>query len=322
MTTPIDVVVTEDITGAPLDELAARRRVVFRPTAWRDRAELRDLARHARALVVRNRTEVDDDLLDAPELRIVARVGVGLDNIDLVAADRRGVVVSAPLGANATSVAEHTLGLALALARRTARLHAGCRAGEWDRSAGIELHGGTWGLLGAGATGRACGRLARALGMRVLAHDPGVDCDDEDLAAAGIELAPLEKVVAGADVLSVHLPATDATRGLMDAQLLARMRPTALLVNVGRGEVVDEEALADALESGVLAGAALDVRGQEPPRPGRLETLDNVLLTPHIAGITTQSQMRILSTLVADIDAVLDGGQPASAVDARGRGRR
>jgi phosphoglycerate dehydrogenase-like enzyme len=323
MTERIDVLVTEDIFGAPLDDLATRRRVAFRPEAWQDRAALRELVSGARALMVRNRTVVDAELLAAaPNLRIVARVGVGLDNIDLVAARERGVAVSAPLGANAVSVAEHTLGLALALARRTARLDAGCRSGEWDRSPGTELHGGTWGLLGAGATGRACGRLAGALGMRVLAYDPYLEPDAPELTDAGIELVPLVEAATRSDVISVHLPATDRTRGLVDAALLARMRPTALLINVGRGEVVDENALAAALESGAPAGAALDVRAQEPPRPGRLDKLDNVLFTPHIAGITVQSQERILRLLTTDVDAVLSGGRPASAVDERGRARR
>jgi D-3-phosphoglycerate dehydrogenase / 2-oxoglutarate reductase len=318
MTEPIDVLVTEDISGAPLDDLATRHRVAVRPEAWRDRDALRELVSGARALMVRNRTVVDADLLAAaPNLRIVARAGVGLDNIDLVAAGDRGVVVSAPLGANAVSVAEHTLGLALALARRTARLDAGCRSGEWDRSPGTELHGGTWGLLGAGATGRACGRLAGALGMRVLAYDPYLEPDDPALTDAGIELVPLVDAVTRSDVVSVHLPATGRTRGLVDAALLARMRPTALLINVGRGEVVDENALAAALESGAPAGAALDVRAQEPPRPCQLDKLDNVLFTPHIAGITVQSQERILRLLTTDVDAVLSGGRPASAVDER-----
>ncbi|HZB32987.1 MAG TPA: hydroxyacid dehydrogenase [Streptosporangiaceae bacterium] len=323
MTERIDVLVTEDISGAPLDDLATRHRVVLRPEAWRDRGALRELVSRARAIVVRNRTMVDAELLAAaPDLRIVARAGVGLDNIDLAAARERGVVVSAPLGANAVSVAEHTLGLALALARRTVALDAGCRSGEWDRSPGTELHGGTWGLLGAGATGRACGRLAAALGMRVLAFDPYLEPDDPELTGAGIELVPLADAVTRSDVISIHLPATGRTRGLVDAALLARMRPTALLINVGRGEVIDENALADALESGAPAGAALDVRAQEPPRPSRLDKLDNVLFTPHIAGITVQSQERILRLLSADVDAVLSGGRPASAVDTRGAGRR
>jgi D-3-phosphoglycerate dehydrogenase / 2-oxoglutarate reductase len=318
----IDVVVTEDVWGAPFERLATRWSVVRRPTAYRDRDQLAELARRARVLVVRNQTTVDHDLLaGSPSLRVVARAGVGLDNIDLVTAAAMGVVVTAPLGINAVSVAEHTLGLALALARRTVPLDGRCRAGTWTREAGIELAGGTWGLLGAGATARACGRLASGLGMTVLAYDPYVDPDHPQLRAAGIELVPLVEVAARADVLSCHLPATRQTTGLIDATLLARLRPTALLINVGRGEIVDEDAVADALEAGALGGAALDVRQQEPSRPGRLERMDNVVLTPHIAGITKQSQLRVLLALAEDIEAVLDG-QPAShAVVASGVGQ-
>lgn len=315
MTEPVDVVITEDVWGPPFDELASRRSVLHRPSAWQDRAELAALAARARALVVRNRTLVDAELLAAaPSLRIVARAGVGLDNIDVAAADAHHMVVTAPLGANAVSVAEHTLGLALALARDTVALDTGCRAGQWERGAGTELSGRTWGMLGAGATARACARLARAFDMPVLAYDPHLDPAHPDLVAAGIELAPLVEVVARADVLSCHLPATPQTLDLVDATLLARMRRTALLINVGRGEVIDEEALADALESHALAGAALDVRSQEPPQRGRLEKLSNVILTPHIAGITEQSQQRILRVLADDIDAVLDGRPADSAV--------
>jgi D-3-phosphoglycerate dehydrogenase/(S)-sulfolactate dehydrogenase len=309
------VVLTEDIAGEPLDELARELPLRREPDAWRDGARLRAALAGAAAVVVRNRTPVDRGLLEAcPELRIVARVGVGLDNIDVDAADHLGVVVSAPLGANAVSVAEHALGLALALARRVVPLDHDCRAGGWSRTPGRELSGRTWGLLGAGATGRACARLARGLGMTVIAHDPHLSPAHPELAELGIRLVGLEEVAGGSDVLSCHLPSTEATRGLIGAALLARMRPDALLISVGRGDVVDEEALADALEGGRLGGAGLDVRAAEPPSPGRLERLDSVVLTPHVAGITAESQRRILEVLAGDIRAVCGGGEARHAV--------
>lgn len=319
----VDVAVTEDVWGPAFERLAGHRTVVRCPAAWQDRRQLASVAARARALVVRNRTMVDEALLaQCPRLLIVARAGVGLDNIDVAAADRAGVVVTAPLGANAISVAEHTLGLALALARGTVALDADCRAGNWTRRPGRELSGGTWGLLGAGATARACGELATAMGMRVIACDPYVDPGHPGLSAAGIELTALEEVASASDVLSCHLPATAETKNLIDRALIARMRPGALFINVGRGEVTDEEALADALESGALGGAALDVRAQEPPgRAGRLEKLGTVILTPHIAGITAQSQQRIMRVLADDIDAVLSGGHAASGVGACRKGR-
>lgn len=309
-----DVLVTEEVWGPAFDALARDLAVRVVPDGWRRPDELPGLLTGVRALVVRNRTPVDRGLLErcASSVRVVARAGVGLDNIDVDAANDLGIVVTAPLGANAVSVAEHTLGLALALARRTVPLDRDTRAGEWRRTPGRELSGRTWGLLGYGATARAVGRLARALSMTVLAYDPYVT--DADAAASGVTPASLDDVAAGSDVLSVHLPATAETRGLVGADLLARMRPDAVLVNVGRGDVVDEEALADALVAGRLGGAALDVRASEPPVPGRLETLDNVVLSPHVAGITTESQDRIVDVLAADIRAVLAGAPARSAV--------
>jgi D-3-phosphoglycerate dehydrogenase/(S)-sulfolactate dehydrogenase len=312
---PADVVVAEDVWGPPLARLAADLHVARQPDAWRDADALARALAGARALVVRNRTQVTSDLLEAcPELRVVARAGVGLDNIDVAAADDLGVVVVAALGANAVSVAEHTLALALALARRILPLDRDCRAGGWNRSPGRELAGGTWGLLGAGATGRACARLARALGMRVVAYDPYLSSEHPTVSELDIRFDSLPAVLAGSDVVSCHLPATDETRGLIGAELLGAMRPHALLVSVGRGDVIDEEALADALESRRLGGAGLDVRAHEPPAVGRLEQLDNVVLTPHVAGITAESQDRILEILADDIRTVLSGREARYAV--------
>ena len=315
MTGRCDVVVLEDVWGEPFERLATELTVRRDSQASQDPARLAEVVRDARALVVRNRTQVTAELLDAaPQLQVVARAGVGLDNLDLAAADAAGVVVVAALGANAVSVAEHTLGLALAVARRIVPLDASTRVGGWDRQPGTELAGGTWGLLSAGATARATGRLARALGMSVLAHDPFVDPKDPELVELGIRLVGVQELVAASDVLSVHLPATPATRGLINADLLAKAGPQLILVNCGRGEVVNEDALADVLESGQIAGAGLDVRAVEPPTPGRLEALPSVVLTPHVAGITAAAQRRIAEVLCAEISAVLGGGAASHAV--------
>ncbi|MGH3729355.1 MAG: NAD(P)-dependent oxidoreductase [Micromonosporaceae bacterium] len=306
-----DVAVLEGVWGEPFARLSDRlsvRRISPQP----EPDQLPDCLAGTSALVVRNRTQVTRDLLGSlPRLQVVARAGVGLDNIDVAAADDLGVVVLAALGANAVSVAEHTLGAALAVARQIATLDRHTRDGGWDRRAGRELAGGTWGLLGLGATGRAVSRLALALRMHVVAYDPYVARAEPE-----VRLASLEETAAAADVLSIHLPATPQTNRLVNSDLLATMRPEAILVNVGRGEVVDEAALADALEAGRLAGAALDVRATEPPVPGRLERLDNVLLTPHVAGITAQSQHRIATVLADDIARVLSGERARDAVGA------
>lgn len=312
----IDVLVVEDVWGPAFEALAQRMTVEYQPELWKDRAGLAEYASRSRALVVRNRTRVDASLLAAaPGLQVIARAGVGLDNIDVASADLAGVVVVAPLGANAQSVAEHTLGLALALARNVVVHDRSTRRGGWDRTPGVELAQCTWGLLGTGATGRAVGRLVACLGGRVLGYDISADADDA-VRAAGIQPVPLDRVIAESDVISIHLPATEQTRGLVDKAFLGAMRPNAFLVNVGRGEVIDEPALVDALTSGQIAGAALDVRATEPPSPGVLETLDNVLLTPHVAGITRQSQERVIDILAGDIEALANGADAPHAVGA------
>lgn len=309
------VLVVEDVWGEAFDELAGRRPVRRTPEAGPDRARLHEAASGVAALVVRNKTQVTGELLEgAPSLQVVARAGVGLDNIDIAAADELGVVVVAALGANAISVAEHSLGLALAVARHVVPLDAAVREGSWQRHPGKELAGGTWGLLSAGATARATARLARGLGMTVIAHDPHIDPSLPELAELDIDLLPLNEVVAASDVLSVHLPSTAATRHLVDARLISLMRPDAILVNVGRGEVVDEEALADALDNGQLYGAGLDVREYEPPADSRLHKMANVALTPHVAGITREAQARIGAILCSDIDNVLRGEKARHAV--------
>ncbi len=313
----VEVAVVESVWGAALDALAGEVRVHHDPDAWQDRQSLLGAVRGARAVVVRNRTRVDRELLEAcADLRVVGRAGVGLDNIDLAAADELGVVVAAPRGANACSVAEHALALALAVSRNLVTLDAGCRAGSWDRVPGRELSGKIWGLLGCGATARACVPAVRGLGMEIVAYDPYVDPAEADLAALGVELVGLPELAATADVVSCHLPATGKTRGIVGSDLLARMKPSVIVVNVGRGEAVDENALADALEAGTVAGAGLDVRAAEPPRRGRLEELGNVVLSPHVAGVTAESQERIAAALVADIRAVLAGGEARHAAGA------
>lgn len=313
------IAVVEDVWGTSFDELARHYHVIHEPDAWADPEQIRELMGNASVLVVRNKMQVTQELLDsAPKLQVVARAGVGLDNINIAAADSAGVVVVAALGVNATSVAEHTIGLALSIARNVIPLDRDVRAGNWNRTPGRELSGGTWGLLSAGRTARATGSLAKSLGMKVIAYDPYVPADDPELRELGIQIAELDEVAACADVLSVHLPATSDTHNIVDGRLLSLMKEEAILVNTGRGEAIDELALADALSKGRLRGAGLDVRVEEPPgADDKFADLRNVVLTPHIAGITVESQAKIADALCEDITAVLGGFPAGRSVGAR-----
>ncbi|MHB1536439.1 MAG: hydroxyacid dehydrogenase [Acidimicrobiales bacterium] len=311
-----DIVVLEDVWGPPFDTLAERFGVVAHRATWDDREELLQVIGPARGLVVRNRTQVDRDLLERAErLVVVGRAGVGLDNIDLKAADDLGVVVVSAPGANARSVAELAVGLALVLARDVVGHDRRVRLGLWERTQGWELSGATWGVVGLGATGRAVAGAARSLGMRVVGHDPFSALRPPEVDEVATTLTDL---LARSDVVSLHLALSPESSGLVDADFLAAMRPGALLINVARGGLVDEEALADALDSGHLGGAALDVRANEPPVPGRLEQNEKVVHTPHVAGLTDQAQARVVEMLVGELSTVLDG---AEAEHAAGRWR-
>lgn len=308
------VVIVEDVWGPAFESLARRRQVVQEPEAWKDPAAVRDLAATAAVVVVRNRTTVDRAVLETgARLAMVARAGVGLDNIDVAAADELGVVVSAARGANARSVAEMALGLALAVARDIVGHDRRVRAGVWERSEGLELKGRTWGAIGLGATGMETVRLARAFGMETVGFDPYTP-EAAPLDGLGRRVQSLDALLGAADVVSLHAPLTAETAGMAGAGFFEAMRPGAVLVNVGRGGLVDEEALVDALDAGRLAGAGLDVRAEEPPVAGRVDAHPRVVLTPHVAGITGEAQDKVAELLVADIDAVLDGRPAANAV--------
>lgn len=306
------IVLFEDIWGDPLAALTEQHTVIRAPgTTLPDEVPVAEVE----AIVVRNRTQVNQALLDSlPALKIVARAGVGLDNIDLTACDARRVVVMSPRGANATSVGEHAVALALAVSKRLVGNDASVRRGEWDRRPVTELSGGVWGVVGAGATGLATARLAQGLGMTTIAYDPYAD--PEVLAARQLTPVSLEQLAMASTVVSVHLPATPDTTGLMGDDFFARVNPGLILVNVGRGEVVDEAALQRAIQSGQVRGAGLDVRVSEPPGRSELDELPDVVYSPHVAGITTQAQQRIVAAMASDVAKVLAGAAADHAVGA------
>jgi (S)-sulfolactate dehydrogenase len=263
-------------------------------------------------VIVRNRTQVDTALLDAaPALRVVGRLGVGLDNIDVAACRSRHIEVIPATGANALAVAEYVIGSAMLLLRGAYRASAEVAAGEWPRvrlSAGREIHGKCLGIVGFGGIGQLSAKLAHALGMRVVAHDPAFDPDAGVWAEHDVAPMTLDALLGCADVVSLHVPLLDSTRNLIDARRFALMKPTAILINTARGGTVDEAALAQALATGRLAGAALDVFTAEPLAAGSpLADAPNLLLTPHVAGVTAESNERVSSLIADRVAACLSG---------------
>jgi len=253
----------------------------------------------------------------ATRLVVVGRAGVGVDNIDVPAATARGVyVVNAPLG-NIVAAAEHTIALTLSLMRKVVDADRSVRAGEWTRSKfiGNELRAKVLGLVGIGRVGSEVARRAAAFGMTVVAHDPFAT--EASARTAGARLVDLDEVLRTADVISLHVPLTEKTRGLINEESLAKMKRTAVVVNASRGEVVDADALASALERGTIAGAALDVFAQEPlPADAAIRRAPRTVLTPHIAGSTTEAQTNVAVDVVEQILDVLDGKPARFAVNA------
>lgn len=268
------------------------------------------------ALVVRSATKVTASLLEAGcRLRVVGRAGTGVDNIDVAAATRRGiVVVNAPAG-NSNAVAEHTIALMLALARRIYPAVASLKAGRWEKRAleGFEVKDKTLGLVGLGRIGMLVASKARGLEMRVIAYDPYVSADR--VASAGIDLASLEDVLRRADFISVHTPLSTETRGMIGARELAMLKPTAYLLNCARGGIVDEAALRQALERGQLAGAALDVFEEEPATDNPLVGFPSVIATPHLGASTAEAQEHVALDVARSVVDVLAGRIPEGPVN-------
>jgi D-3-phosphoglycerate dehydrogenase/(S)-sulfolactate dehydrogenase len=305
------ILISEDVWGAPFQKLEGSFPITRNDDLWSNPEELKASLKDVTALVVRNRTKVTAEIIAAaPKLKVVARAGVGLDNIDIKAADAAGVVVVAGLGANAVSVGELTLGLALALLRNVPGHDVATRDGGWVRTPGRELSGLTWGLLGCGATGLATAKLLQGFGCSVIGYDPYA----KNL--SNIELTTFEDVLKRSDVVSIHMPSTAETNGSINATSLALMKPDAIIVNVGRGEVINEADLMAALKAKTIAGAALDVRTQEPPVKGEMEEIPNLILTPHVAGITKESQLRINQILTSNIELILNSKPATHAVGA------
>jgi (S)-sulfolactate dehydrogenase len=299
------IVISEFMDERAVAQLRTAHDVLYDPKLVDDAPRLKVEAATADAFVVRNRTQVRGELLGAlARCKVIGRLGVGLDNIDVPACEARGMKVIPATGANALSVAEYVVGTAMLLLRGAYASSAAVAAGQWPRNAlssGREVGGKTLGLVGFGSIGQLTAKLARGLGMQVSAFDPMMDDDHPAFAQSLVRCAGLDEVIRMSDVVSLHVPLVDSTRGLFSAERIASMKPGAVLINTARGGIVDEVALAAALKSGHLGGAAIDVFGTEPlPASAHFEGCPNLVLTPHIAGVTAEANERV-SFMIAEL---------------------
>jgi (S)-sulfolactate dehydrogenase len=304
------IVISEFMHGAAVELLREGFDVIYDPDLVGQPHALRHAVASADALIVRNRTRVEESLLSAGRvLKVIGRLGVGLDNIDLQRCRERHIEVIPATGANAQAVAEYVMATAMLLLRGAFAASAEVASGAWPRarlSQGREIAGKTLGLVGFGTIGQLTARLARGLGMDAIASDPALPDDASIWAETGVRPLPLDELVAHSDVVSLHVPLLPGTRNLFDGARIGRMKPRSLLINTSRGGIVDEPALASALREERLSGAALDVYRDEPlAADSALADVPNLILTPHIAGVTAESNVRVSHFIASQISAQL-----------------
>lgn len=306
-----EIVICEFMDKDAVDDLTRDFDVLYQPNLVDDTPALCKELKGARALIVRNRTQVRGDVLAAGDaLEVVGRLGVGLDNIDVDACNARGIKVCPASGANSSSVAEYVVATAMMLLRSCYHGRHSMLAGKWPRAEmqGREVGGRTLGLIGFGGIARLTAKMAMALGMRVAAYDPLVEAGDPVWGELGVTRMELDELLGAADVVSLHVPLIDSTRHLIDAASLKLMKTDAILINTARGGVVDDAAVAEALRAGKLGGAALDVFEDEPVKAENpFKDTPNLILTPHIAGVTYDSNIRVSAVTAANVRAVLSG---------------
>jgi (S)-sulfolactate dehydrogenase len=304
------VVITEFMDERAVEQLRARYNVLYDPNLVDDPAKMALAASTADAIIVRNRTQVRGALLDAlTTCKVVGRLGVGLDNIDVAACETRGLPVIPATGANALGVAEYVIGTAMSLLRGAYNASNAVANGQWPRntlSNGREIGGKTLGLMGFGSIGQLTAQLANGLGMKVIAYDPALAADHAAFSQYRTQAVDLETLLTTSDVISLHVPLVDATRNLLSAERIAKMKVGALLINTARGGIIDEVALAAALRAGKLGGAAIDVFHQEPlPAAEHFKDCPNLILTPHIAGVSSESNERVSFMIAQKVIEVL-----------------
>ena len=267
--------------------------------------ELLEVIKDYHGIIVRSRTKVREDVIErAEKLKVIGRAGVGLDNIDLVAAEKRGIVVVNTPGATSISVAELTIGLMLSLFRFIPQAYVSTREGRWEKKKfkGRELFGKTLGLIGVGRIGREVAKRCRSFGMKILAYDPYLEKSDVAL------LVSLDELLEKSDVISIHTPLTPETKGMVNGEFFEKMKDGAVLINCARGGIVNEDDLYEALKSGKLSGAAMDVYEVEPPGKHKLFTLENFIGTPHIGAQAEEGQLRAGQEVAKKVAEILKGG--------------
>lgn len=298
------ILISEFITSQALETLRSKHSVVYEPELYKDRAALIAATQNMEALIVRNLTQVNEEVLaKAARLKVVGRLGVGLENIELPACAQRNIKVIPATGANAESVAEYVIGAAIALTRGFIPATISTLKGEWPRprfSAYHEFLGKTIGIVGFGSIGRIVAKKANAFGLKCLAYDPVLSGNEVVLEGFKVPLVSLKALLSQSDAVTLHLPFLPETKGLFNLDILSQMKAGACLINTARGGIVDEFALAECLRSGHLGGAALDVFSAEPAKDlSHLVGIENLILTPHIAGVTHESNERV-SQMIAD----------------------
>ncbi|MFZ5632151.1 MAG: hydroxyacid dehydrogenase [Bacillota bacterium] len=303
------IVVTELIWEEGLEILRQFGEVVYDPGLWRSENLLPAVA-PADAVIVRNQTRVTREFLAAaPGLKVVGRLGVGLDNIDINACRQSGVAVVYARNANAISVAEYVFAAMFAFSRQLGRATGDIKKGNWNRKQFTlsELHGKTLGLIGVGEIGSRLAARARAFGMNLIGYDPFLPPYETAITEFGVSMASLEQVLTRSDFISLHVPLNDSTRNLINKESLSLMKPTAYIINTARGGIINESDLYEALKAKRIAGAAIDVMSEEPPSGSPLLELDNIILTPHIAGLTEEAQVRTSVLVAREVGKVLTG---------------
>lgn len=302
----MDILITENINGKALNNLATKYSIEKNIDLWKDPEKLAKAVKEAKAVIVRNQTKINKKVIDSTNsLLVIGRAGVGYDNIDVEYASEKGIVVCYTPNANTNATAELTVGLMISLARKIPSGDKTTKAGSWDRLGhlGVELYNKTLGIVGYGKIGKAVAIRAHSFGMKVLAYDKYYKDNNNGNIAKTTDT--LNELLIQSDFISIHLPSNEDTIGLFNHKTFEKIKKGAYLINTSRGGVIIEEDLIHALEDGRINGAALDVREKEPPGNSKLNNFDNVILTPHVGGLTKESQERVINSVTYDIALIL-----------------